>query len=98
MFATILEEMKQQLYLGSASTRFSFIVKLLHIKSFYKISNVVFNAILKLLSLTFPNCSLPVSYAATKKLLSALGLGYDSIHVCPNNCVLFQKEYAKFDE
>jgi hypothetical protein len=78
--------------------RFSFIVKLLHIKSFYKISNVAFNAILKLLSSTFPNCSLPVSYAATKKLLSALGLGYDYIHVCLNNCVLFQKEYAKFNE
>jgi hypothetical protein len=98
MFATILDEMKQQLYPGSASTRFSFIVKLLHIKSFYKISSVGFNAILKLLSLTFPNCSLPISYAATKKLLSVLGLGYDSIHVCPNNCVLFWKDYAKFDE
>jgi hypothetical protein len=27
-----------------------------------------------------------------------LGLGYDSIHVCPNKCVLFRKEYAKHDE
>src|SRR6266540_1039098 len=98
MFATLLEEMKQELYPGSASTRFSFVVKVLHIKSFYKISIVAFNAILKLLSLTFPDCSLPVSYAAAKKLLRALGLGYDSIHVCPNNCILFRKDYAKFDE
>jgi hypothetical protein len=91
MFATILEEMKQQLYPGSASTRFSYIMKLLHIKSFYKISNDAFNAILKLLSLTFLNCSLPVSYAATKKLLSALGLGYDSIHVCRITVFCFRK-------
>jgi hypothetical protein len=27
-----------------------------------------------------------------------LGLGYESIHVCPNNCVLFQKDYAEKDE
>jgi len=26
-----------------------------------------------------------------------LGLGYDTIHVCPNNCVLFQKGLAKHD-
>lgn len=26
-----------------------------------------------------------------------MGLGYDSIHVCPNNCILFQNEYAKND-
>jgi hypothetical protein len=98
MFATTLDDMKQQLYPCSASTRFSFIVKLLHTKSFYKISNVDFNAILMLLSLTFPNCPLPISYAATKKLLIILGHGYDSIHVRPNNWVMFQKDYAKFDE
>src|SRR5207237_45652 len=34
----------------------------------------------------------------SKEFINALGLGYDSIHVCPNNCVLFQKDYAKHDE
>jgi hypothetical protein len=27
-----------------------------------------------------------------------LGLGYVSIHVCPNNCVLFRKQFAKHDK
>ena len=58
MFGDILEEMKQELYPGATYTRFSFVVKLLHIKSFYRISNVGFTTILKLLKSAFPNCSL----------------------------------------
>jgi hypothetical protein len=81
MFAIILEEMKQQLHPGGQSTRFSFVVKLLHIKSFYRISNVAFTAMLKLLSSEFPNCSIPATYEEAKRLIRALGLGYDSIHV-----------------
>jgi len=96
-FATILEEMKQVLHPGGPYTRFSFVVKLLHIKSFYRISNVGFSAFLDLLSSAFPDCSIPASYAEAKNVIRALGLGYESIHVCPNNCVLFRKELAKKD-
>jgi hypothetical protein len=95
MFAAVLFEMKQELHPGASYTRFSFVAKLLHIKSFYWISNVAFSAILKLLSLAFPQCCVPASYKEAKKLIKALGLGYESIHVCPNNCVLFQKDYEK---
>ncbi|WVZ49373.1 hypothetical protein U9M48_000740, partial [Paspalum notatum var. saurae] len=98
MFAILLEQMKQELYPGAAYTRFSFVVKLLHIKSFYRISNVAFTALLKLLSSAFPDCSIPASYYEAKKLIRALGLGYESIHVCPNNCILFRKNFAKLDE
>ena len=98
MFAKILEEMKKELYPGAAYSRFSFVVTLLRIKSFYRISNVAFTAILKLLSSAFPDCSLPVSYCEAKNLLRAMGPGYDSIHVCPKNCVLFRNEHAKKDE
>jgi hypothetical protein len=96
-FATILEEMEQVLHPDGPYTRFSFVVKLLHIKSFYRINNVAFSAFLDLLSSAFPNCSLPASYAKAKNVIRALGLGYESIHVCPNNCVLFRKELAKKD-
>jgi len=97
MFAILLEEMKQELYPGGICTRFSFVVKLLHIKSFYRISNVAFTALLKLLSSAFPNCSIPATYEEAKRLIRALGLGYNSIHVCPNNCVLFRKNLEKND-
>lgn len=69
MFAVVLEEMKKELYPGSAYSRFSFVVKLLHIKSFYRISNLAFTVILKLLSSTFPDCSLPSLYREAKNLI-----------------------------
>jgi hypothetical protein len=87
--------MKQELYPGGECSWFSFVVKLLHIKSFYRISNVAFTTLLKVLSSTFPNCSIPATYEEAKRLIRALGLGYNSIHVCPNNCVLFRKTLEK---
>jgi len=49
------------------------------------------------LSAALPECDLPKSYDDAKKYLRELGLGYNSIHVCNNNCVLFQKDYAELD-
>ncbi|KAK1631988.1 hypothetical protein QYE76_006303 [Lolium multiflorum] len=64
-------------------------------KSYYRISNVAFNAILLILALQYPNSSIPKSYEEALSIVGRLGLGYESIHVCPNNCVLFRKDYAK---
>ena len=67
-------------------------------KSFYRITNTAFFAILKILAEAFPDFNtLPKSYNEAKKLLKDLGLGYESIHVCYNNCVLFRKNYANHD-
>ncbi|PNX87156.1 hypothetical protein L195_g043242, partial [Trifolium pratense] len=32
---------------------------------------------------------LPKSYYETKKMISGLGLGYEKIHACPNDCILY---------
>jgi hypothetical protein len=95
-----MKEAKGQLYHGcSKFSRFSYIVKLLHMKSLYRISNSVFSAIVKLLAEAFSECNtLPKSYNEANNILKELGIGYDSIHVCFNNCVLFMKQYAKLDD
>jgi hypothetical protein len=97
-FGSVLDELHKELQAGSRYTKFSFVVKLLHIKSFYRITNVAFTAMMKLLSLAFPHCSLPASYNEAKNFLSSLGLGYTAIHVCPNNCILFRRQYEKLDQ
>jgi hypothetical protein len=67
-------------------------------KSLYRISNSAFSAVLKLLAEAFPEFNtLPKSYNEAKSLLKELGLGYESIHVCYNNCALFRKKYAHLD-
>jgi hypothetical protein len=63
------------------------------------ISNSAFSVIVKLLAEAFPECNtLPKSYNEAKNLLKELGIGYDSIHMCFNNCVMFRKQYAKLDD
>jgi hypothetical protein len=54
---------------------------------------------LKLLVDAFPeHNTLRKSYSEAKSMLKELGLGYESIHVCYKNCVLFRgKEYGKLD-
>ena len=95
----LMAEAKRELYPGCTKfSKFSFVVKLLHMKSFYRISNTAFSAILKLLGKAFPAINtVPKSYDDAKKFLRCLGLGYESIHVCLNNCVLFRKQYAELD-
>jgi len=99
-FGKILEDAKCALYPGCTKfTKFSFLIKLLHLKSYYRITNIALDALLQLLSSAFPdNNALPRSYNEAKNLLCELGLGYESIHVCENNCVLFWKSDANLDQ
>jgi hypothetical protein len=83
VFKTLMEEAKLELYPGcSEFTKFSWVVKMLHLKSYYRITNSAFTAQLQILSRSHPagNC-IPKSYEEAKKMLHKLGLGYVSIHV-----------------
>ena len=90
----MMKEAKRQLYPSCAKfSKFSFVVKLLHMKSFYRITNTAFSAFLKLLADAFSEFNtLPTSYHEAKNNIKELGLGYESIHVCYNNCILFRKD------
>jgi hypothetical protein len=96
---TVMKEAKCQLYpICTKFSRFTFMVKLLHMKSLYRISNSAFSTILKLLAEAFLECNaLLKSYNEAKNDLKELGLGYESIHVCFNNCVIFRMQYVKRD-
>ncbi|XP_066354772.1 uncharacterized protein [Miscanthus floridulus] len=94
-FARVLEDAKKSLSPGSSHSKFSFLVRMLYIKSRYRIGNTVFSTMLKLLSSGYPQSELPKSYDEAKKYLGELGLGFENIHVCKNNCVLFWKRYYK---
>ncbi|XP_021301271.1 uncharacterized protein LOC110429536 [Sorghum bicolor] len=98
-FKVLIEEAKRDLYPGCTNfSRLTFVIKLLHVKSYYRITNSAFSVFLKILSEAFPEFNtIPKSYDEAKKMLRDLGLGYTSIHVCPNNCVLFRNDYAEHD-
>ncbi|XP_010233141.1 uncharacterized protein LOC100826217 [Brachypodium distachyon] len=99
LFANLMEEAKKELYDGCTNfTRLSFIIKLLHVKSYNRVTNAAFDGFLKLFNLACPNGNLvPKSYSEAKSVLRDVGLDYEIIHVCKYECELFWGEYANHD-
>jgi hypothetical protein len=98
LYEFVKEHMDCKVSLASTYAHFTFVVKLVHIKSFSMMSNVTLNLTMKLLQKGFPKSCLPKSFEKAMKYICDMGLGYEKIHVCKNNCVLFRKEkYVKHD-
>ena len=87
----------QELYPGCTKlSALTFLVKLMHIKVLNGWSNKSFDMLLELLLDAFPDgAKIPKSHYDAKKMLRDFGLGYDSIHACKYDFVLFWKENEK---
>ena len=71
----------------------------MYLKVLNKWTTRSFDMLLKLLKeAVLEGCKLPDSHYAAKKLLAKLGFGYESIHLCKNNCSLFWKETAAYEQ
>ena len=93
-----LEEGKQPLYPGCTKfSRLSFIIRLYSLKCVHGISESGFGDILELINEAFPESSIPLSFNAEKNVIKDLGLNYEKIHACPNNCMLFWAENENED-
>jgi hypothetical protein len=68
----------------------SFVTRLMSIKSKFTFSNNCCKELLKLISdVLLANHKLPRDIYQSKKLLSSLGMDYEKIDVCQDNCMLF---------
>ncbi|KAL3644293.1 hypothetical protein CASFOL_012225 [Castilleja foliolosa] len=100
---TYLEDLirgaRTELYPGCKKiSRTSFIIQLLHLKVYNKLSNKTVDMILQLMKSSFPDGeTLPGSYYEAKKFLRDLGLGYECIHACKYDCALYWKENKKLE-
>ncbi|CAL9004428.1 unnamed protein product [Prunus brigantina] len=94
-FANVIEDGDQPLYPGSSKyTMFSALVKLYNLKAKHGMSDVCFTELLILQGNLLPEGNtLPSSMYEAKKTLSALGMSYEKIHACPNDCILYRKDY-----
>ncbi|CAH9109850.1 unnamed protein product [Cuscuta europaea] len=95
-FEDLLFELHAELYPGCTKvSSLNFLVKLMHLKVLYKWANECMDSVVKLLKDVLPDGNkLPTSHYESKKKLSKLGLGYEKIHVCKNDCALFWKSNA----
>jgi Transposase family tnp2 len=93
-FFKIIKDNNKDLFPGCPKSKLSVILELMHIKCMKNLDGEGFEMILQWYKNCHPGVDLPNTYYECKKLIKALGLGYEKIHACPNNCMLFWKEYA----
>jgi hypothetical protein len=68
---------------------------MLHIKMLCNMSNKASDMMIDLIRKTLPDReTLPRSNYEEKRFRQGLGLRYESIHACKNDCALFWKEHA----
>jgi len=95
----MLEQCNVAVTPGNKVSVFSAMVTFLQVKTSERMTNKSFDAMLAAFRESFPDASeLPHTYSKMKNFLRAVGIGYDMIHVCKNNCVLFRKDYANLSE
>lgn len=92
----LVNDGSQELYPGCKKfSKLQFLVRLLNIKNIWGISNGCFDEILTLMKEVLPNAeALPKNFHDAKKFVKAIGVGYECIDACKNDCILFRKEFA----
>ncbi|XP_035843728.1 uncharacterized protein LOC110929331 isoform X4 [Helianthus annuus] len=98
-FYKALEDAKKELYPGCKKfSVLSFIIRLFHSKCIGKCNDKGFSMMLNTLREAFPYASIPKSLYDLRKIIRELGLSYDKIDACPNDCMLYWKENSKKTE
>lgn len=93
-FFELLKASEEPLHEYTTVTVLAFVTRLMAIKSKFAFSNNCYKELLKLISDVLPaNHKMPKDMYQSKKLLSGLGMDYEKIDVCPDNCMLFWKEH-----
>ncbi|CAL9018711.1 unnamed protein product [Prunus brigantina] len=93
-FANVIGDGDQPTYPGCRKyTKLSALVKLYNLKAKHGMSDVCFTELLILQGDLLPEGNtIPTSMYEAKKTLCALGLSYEKMHACPNDCILYRKE------
>lgn len=89
-YAKLVEEGRQELYPGCKRfSKLSFTIRLYHLKCVHGISNAAFTDLLELIKEAFPEAKIPHSCNEAKKVVKDLGMTYEKIYCCPNDCILY---------
>jgi hypothetical protein len=79
---------------GKEFTQLRVVLELLKLKASHGWSNNSFSELLSLIAKLLPKLNtLPTSTYRVKKIICLLSLGVHKIHACPNNYILYHKEY-----
>jgi len=95
MFDSLKDDSLTQLYPGYSSfTRLSAVLHLFNMKARNGWTYRSFTELLEFLHEILPqDNTLSTSHYEAKKILCPIGLEYRKIHACPNDCILYRKEF-----
>ncbi|KAL0007409.1 hypothetical protein SO802_008911 [Lithocarpus litseifolius] len=98
-FYKMIEDVEKPLYKGCTKfSIFSAVVVLYQLKSLCGWSNKSFTLLLQVVQDLLPlDATLPKDCYGAKKIIKDLGLGYEKIHACINDCMLFWKQDANLE-
>ncbi|XP_021727425.1 uncharacterized protein LOC110694556 [Chenopodium quinoa] len=99
MLESLLNDYEKPLYEGCTKyTRLSAILKLYNLKAGHGWTDTSFNVLLELVKDMLPKDNvLPIGTYEAKKTLSSMGLPYEKMHACPNDCVLYRNQYESLE-
>ncbi|XP_019430146.1 PREDICTED: uncharacterized protein LOC109337591, partial [Lupinus angustifolius] len=93
-FYNLIEEAQQELYPGCKNfSTLSFTIRLYLLKCLHGWSNASFTSLLGLLREAMPHLNIPDSFYKTRGMIKDLGLDYEKIDACPNDCMLYWKDH-----
>jgi hypothetical protein len=95
----LLKTIEKPVHPGTKHSRLSAIVHMYNLKCVGGNSNKIFSEILELINQLLPPCdeTLPVNTYEVKMFLNDMGLGYEKISTCRNDCMLFWKDNKDLD-
>jgi len=99
-FAELKNDCQLPLFPGCKTfTKLSAVLNLYNLKANNGWSDKSFTALLQLLGEMLPDKNeLPKSCYQAKKLMCPMGMEVEKIHACPNDCILYRKEYQDLHE
>jgi hypothetical protein len=89
-FFKLLKASEQPRHKHTEVILLAFITQLVDIKSKYFFFNNCYNDLIKLINdILLKTHKVPKDMYQSKKIMSALGLKYENIGICPDNCIFF---------
>ena len=98
VYEGLQSDSKKPLYTGCKNSLalLSVVLSLVNVKARYGWSDKSFTLLLQVVHDMLPNENmLPKSYYQAKKILCLMGVEYQKIHACPNDCILHKNEFEE---
>jgi len=97
LYEKIENDSKKPLYSGCTNfTRLSTVLALVSLKARFGLSDKSFTELLVLLKKILPkDKTLPKNHYEAKKILCPVGMEYQKIHACPNDCILYRYQFTE---